>query len=524
MRYITLLILLVISSFSFATSIVVNGSVSGTWTADTVIVEGNLLVPSGNQLIISPGTLVRFNAYYRIDVMGSLMASGTAHDSILFTVRDTANFNDQAHGRGGWSGIRFRQVATSEDSSVFSYCRFQFSKATEDSLNSYGGCIFSENSHKIRFSNCLFYHNYSFYSGGAVYLGNSNARIERCQFKRNYSGNTGIIYGYGGGLCSKNSEPVIRWNKFYANSSTGVGGAASFEYSSPVFEHNIMEQNFSALGGALGILRSSPVNILSNNLVANNEAMFFGGGICCIRSFPIFSNLTISGNMSAYGGGFYCNDSASPSLYNSIIYENYGMGTSVYIWDVFSAPNFYYCNIEGDTTGFEGSGGQQGYHGEYFNNINADPDFAYSGMYEYQVWGTSPCIDAGTPDAGFLNLPPTDLAGTPRILNNRVDMGCYEYDGTTAITSNALSNSAINVFPNPFSTWLTIEITEIANRPAYLYISNSSGQVIKRISLGSNKSILTWDGCDNNGIPVERGIYFLSVSDSNKVYNAKVIK
>lgn len=200
------------------------------------------------------------------------------------------------------------------------------------------------------------------------------------------------------------------------------------------------------------------------------------------------------------------------------------MGTSVYIWDVFSAPNFYYCNIEGDTTGFEGSGGQQGYHGEYFNNINADPDFAYSGMYEYQVWGTSPCIDAGTPDAGFLNLPPTDLAGTPRILNNRVDMGCYEYDGTTAITSNALSNSAINVFPNPFSTWLTIEITEIANRPAYLYISNSSGQVIKRISLGSNKSILTWDGCDNNGIPVERGIYFLSVSDSNKVYNAKVIK
>lgn len=525
MRYIILLLLLLIGYYSEATSITVNGNVSGSWTADTVIVEGHLLVPSGSQLVIAPGTLVRFNSYYRIDVMGSLVALGTSLDSIVFTVKDTANFNDLSHGRGGWSGIRFRQVSSTEDSSIFKYCKFQFSKATEDSLNCYGGAILSIGFNKLRISNCLFYHNYSFYSGGAVYLESSNTEIERCHFKDNYSGNTGLIYGYGGGLCSVSSSPVVRWNEFYSNSSTGVGGAASFEYSDPVFEHNIMQYNFSALGGALGVLRSSPVNTFSNNLIANNEAMFFGGGVCCIRSFPTFSNLTIAGNISAYGGGFYCNDSASPSMYNSIIYGNSGLGVSVYIWDVFSAPNFYYCNIEGDTTGFQGSGGQEGYHGEYQNNLNEDPEFAFTGLFNYQIWGTSPCRDAGTPDAGFLNLPPTDLAGALRVINNRIDIGAYEFDGTTDVKPNLYEYQALQAFPNPFCNGVTISLPELNNLPRCISIIElSSGRVIKNLIIKQFEHFVTWDGCNTEGRSVPQGVYLIIYQELEKKYIFKLIK
>jgi len=349
-------------SEAFSTSITVSGNVNGTWTSDTVLVEGNLLIQSGELLIISPGTVVQFQSYYRFDVQGRVLAEGIPGDSIVFTIRDTSNFYEQSQGRGGWSGIRFRNLASQEDSSVFSFCRFEFSKATEDSLNCFGGAILSHGFDKLSFTNCLFFHNYSFYSGGAVYLNESDARIESCIFRGNYSGNTGTVYGYGGGVCSMKSSPVIAKNEFYNNSSTGVGGAASFDNSDPVFEYNIMQYNYSGLGGALGVLRSSPVATLSNNLITHNTALFFGGGVCCIRSFPVFSNLTIANNTASYAGGFYCNDSASPSMYNSVIWGNSGLGISVYIWDIYSAPNFYYSDIEGDTTGFEGSGAHLGYH------------------------------------------------------------------------------------------------------------------------------------------------------------------
>jgi hypothetical protein len=519
--------LLLITAFYFeslATSVIVTGDVNGSWTADTVLVEGNLVIPQGETLVISPGTFIQFQSYYRIDVMGSIKAIGLPGDTILFTIRDTSNFMAQTQGRGGWSGIRFRQVASTEDSSVFSYCRFEFSKATEDSANSYGGAIFAHDFDRLRIVNCLFYNNYSYYSGGAVYLRGSDAMIEKCIFKANYSGNTGTVYGYGGGICSMNSSPVIVNNQFYENASTGVGGAVSFDNSDPTFDNNTMQYNFSGLGGAMGVLRSSPSRTMSNNLVTNNSALFFGGGICCIRSFPVFSNFTVSGNEAAYAGGFYCNDSASPSMYNSIIWGNFGLGVSVYIWDVNSAPNFYYCNIEGDTAGFEGSGGQQGYHGQYLNNLNENPDFIASGMFPFQLLATSSCIDAGTPDAGFLNLPDTDLAGALRIENNRIDMGVYEFNGTTTVHDKFTRTENLHTYPNPFVQTLSISAPGADAHDNELIITDMQGRVVFQQKMMPENSLTHWNGCDNNGNPVPNGIYLVRLKTAGKSYTGKAIK
>ncbi len=525
MKYISgLLILLLFCFESLATSVTVSGTVNGLWTADTVLVEGNLVIQPGELLVITPGTMVQFQSYYRIDVQGRIMATGTESDSILFTIRDTSNFYAQLQGRGGWSGIRFRQPAAGEDSSVFSYCRFEFSKATEDSINCYGGALFAHDFNKLRIGNCLFFNNYSFYSGGAVYLNNSDAGIEKCIFINNFSGNTGTVYGYGGGICSMNSSPVIRNNEFYKNSSTGVGGAVSFDNCNPIFESNVMQFNFSALGGALGVLRSSPSHTLSNNLVTNNSALFFGGGICCIRSFPVFSNLTISNNDAAYAGGFYCNDSASPIMYNSIIWGNTGFGASVYIWDIFSAPSFYYSDIEGDTTGFEGSGAHQGYHGQYLYNINENPYYIESGLFPFQLLATSPCINSGTPDAGFLNLPPTDLVGAPRIENTCIDMGAYEFNGTTAIKSMNTVIGSLKIYPNPFviSTNLSIPVHSEFNKN--VIITDMQGRRVRQLVLISNEFSISWDGCDEYGNQVPKGVYHVVVKTENEIYYGKAIK
>jgi hypothetical protein len=343
-------------------------------------------------------------------------------------------------------------------------------------------------------------------------------------FRGNYSGNTGTIYGYGGGICSMNSSPVIVNNEFYENASTGVGGAVSFDNSDPTFDNNTMQYNFSGLGGAMGVLRSSPSRTMSNNLVINNGALFFGGGICCIRSFPVFSNFTVSGNDAAYAGGFYCNDSASPSMYNSIIWGNNGLGVSVYIWDVNSAPNFFYCNIEGDTAGFEGSGGQQGYHGQYFNNMNVNPDFIGSGLFPFQLLATSPCIDAGTPDAAFLNLPALDLAGATRIVNSRIDMGVYEFNGTTTVHDKFTRTENLHTYPNPFVQTLSISAPGADAHDNELIITDMQGRVVFQQKMMPENSLTHWNGCDNNGNPVPNGIYLVRLKTAGKTYAGKAIK
>jgi len=525
MKTFLILIFIAVTCFeTLATSVTVSGNVNGSWTADTVLVEGNLTVLQGEILVISSGTFIQFQSYYRIEVKGRIMANGLPGDTIIFTIRDTSNFNAQTQGRGGWSGIRFKQIESTEDSSIFSYCRFEFSKATEDSANCYGGAILAHDFDKLSIVNCMFFNNYSYYSGGAVYLRNSDVRIENCVFTDNYSGNTGTIFGYGGGICSMNSSPVIVNNQFYKNTSTGVGGAVSFDNSDPAFDNNTMQYNFSGLGGAMGVLRSYPSRTMSNNLVINNGALFFGGGICCIRSFPVFSNFTVSGNDAAYAGGFYCNDSASPSMYNSIIWGNNGLGVSVYIWDVNSAPNFFYCNIEGDTAGFEGSGGQQGYHGQYLNNMNVNPDFIGNGLFPFQLLATSPCIDEGTPDAAFLNLPALDLAGAARIVNSRIDMGVYEFNGTTSIrTKNEISEN-LSVFPNPFVQTLSISVPGMVGTNAEISIIDIQGRLIFQKKISLNQLPLHWDGCNNEGNTVPKGVYLIKATTAGKSYFAKVIK
>lgn len=497
-----------------ASSVVVTGDVSGTWSVDTVFVADHIQVPGGQTLTIAPGTYVQFQSYFRLNVLGNMVALGNLADSIVFTIRDTSNFYSQTSGRGGWSGIRFENTDAGSDSSLFAFCRFEYGKATEDSTNSYGGAFFIKNFGKIRISNCLFYHNYSYYSGGAIYLRFSDVKVEYCRFEDNYSGNTGTVYGYGGGLCSLNSSPVINRNEFYYNSSTGVGGAASFDHSDPEFSQNCMSYNFSALGGAIGILRSSPSHTLSNNLVTYNSSLFFGGGICCIRSFPVFSNLTISGNSSSYGGGFYCNDSASPRTYNSIIYGNTGFGSSVYIWDVFSAPSFYYCDIEGDSSGFQGSGGQQGYHGEYMDNIDAEPSYYGLGDFPFQLVAGSACINSGTPDPGFLSLPELDVAGAPRVWNSRIDMGCYEFNGTTGTVPVASQPCSFDVYPNPFRDHFTIRLSEAAEKPFVLELFDCSGRILDTITIDKGHTHFVWNAAGQQLTP---GNYLLRRKAPNRV-------
>jgi len=500
-----------------ATSIEVSGEVSGQWNVDTVKVTSDIFLPGDQTLTIDPGVRVEFMGHFQFTVRGSVIALGLPDEMIEFTRSDTTGFSDTLTGAGGWNGIFYEHLDPSVDSSLFSHCRFRFGKAITmvDSIGLYGGAFRVVEFSKIAFFHCVFEYNHAYRWGGAIYGRQASVRIKDCVFRYNESGRSDPPWGYGGAVCFVYSSPEIVSNLFEQNSSTGIGGGASFEYSDPLVTHNIFSGNFSGLGGGLGYLRSEPQQVCSNNLVVDNEARFFGGGIACVAAHTVFVNNTVTNNVAVYGGGYYCNDSAVPSNYNCLFYNNFAYeGMEIYIWDIRSAPNFYFCNVPGDTSGFAGSGGHEGYHGEYLNNLDTLVEFSGTGSYPFQLGASSPMKDAGTPDTSSLMVPGRDLAGNPRIYNNRLDIGAYEWNPGLGIASNERQGIDVTLFPVPAFENLTIRFTLNNAHKVGFSVYRMSGELVYRhtpvdCSTGTNE--ICWDLKDHEQNRLSAGCYVLQL-------------
>ena len=74
------------------------------------------------------------------------------------------------------------------------------------------------------------------------------------------------------------------------------------------------------------------------------------------------------------------------------------------------------------------------------NNVVADPRFVNAANGDFHLAAGSPCIDAGVNSyvAGA-----TDLDGNARIVNGKVDIGCYEYQGGAVVTKCAVTFDAV---------------------------------------------------------------------------------
>jgi predicted outer membrane repeat protein len=482
----TLLILLIflMAIRSFSSHIIVSGNVSGTWNVDTVFVTDNILIASGQVLNILPDTRVEFQGHYRFRVDGQVVAMGIEEDSIWFTVSDTTGFSNLQTDDGAWNGLWFYHLSPVNDSSIFEYCEFEFGKAAfdTDSTNWYGGAACVREFDRLRFSNCRFINNRAYKNGGAIYAKDATFKIEHSTFENNFCGQP-TLYGYGGGICLEYSNAVIYRNYFINNRSTGVGGGLSFEYSDPQMESNHFYDNYSAIGGGFVCLRSNGTRPIVNNLVEANSSLFFGGGIAVLETTMPFTNNTVVANFSGAGGGLYFNSSSFPVFKNCVVWDNYnqgGGGPQVYIWDTFSAPEFYYCDVEGGADQFGGTGGGGGFIGVYENCYEIDPQFIGSGQHPYQPSPNSICINNGTPDTSGLYLPEYDFAGNNRIMNYYIDIGAYE---TLVITSDPEFNSnteGIFVFPNPFESEVNISFFLSESQPVKIFIIDSNGSIITR--------------------------------------------
>lgn len=335
-----------------------------TWSGN-VSVTANTQIDEGVTLTINPGTTVTFDGFYGLRVIGTILAEGTASDSIFFLPSSQST---------GWNQIQFVYTNSSSDSSKFAYCDFKYSKANDESTL-YG-------------------------QSGGVFVFNYFSKISL----RNSTLSHNSVVGLGGAIFCNYASPHIINNIFDNNSAVIDGGAIQVEHANPRIIGNLFSNNHtSGNGGALNFAFSSPQ--ITNNTFADNNAEYWGGAIMVDNSSaPVFTNCILYNNSATEDG------------------DEVAMNTNA------GDPDFYYCIVSGGTAGFGGWGAND-YNGNYENNLDADPRFTGSGDDPYNIQISSPCLNTGKPDLSGLHLPELDLAGHPRVAQGcevRIDIGAYE--------------------------------------------------------------------------------------------------
>lgn len=311
-------IIISICTFTFASTsaqadhIVVSGDVSGTWSSDTVLVAGEISIPTDGTLLIEPGVRVLFQVYCKfiVDTNATLLAIGTAQDSIRF---------DEAYTDTGWNAIRFNSAFSAFSNSCVSFCRLSHGKVYGFGADAEGGAIYCSNSHP-EISHCLFDDCHSTWGGAIACCNNSAPTIS-------YNTITGCGdegYGHGGAIyCVIGSEPLISHNTITENWTCGLssGGGISCYNSNAIIEENLIEDNMSGIGMAIDLGYSNP--LIHKNIITLSD---WGGesGISCWQSSPTISNNIITGNPVWGGPGIYCYGNSDPTIINNVISNCHG--------------------------------------------------------------------------------------------------------------------------------------------------------------------------------------------------------
>jgi hypothetical protein len=262
-------------------------------------------------------------------------------------------------------------------------------------LQQIGGGVWCETGAVV--TNCFILGNSAADSGGGAYGGT----LYNCTIARNSAavvGDDGVNYGpLGGGayLCTLSNCTL------FANIGAIGGGAAQ-----STLNNCTLSNNLARWGGATVACTLNNCLLLSNAAV-NIGGWGAGGGGADYES--TLRNCTIVGNSAPSRGGVYYSH-----VTNSIIYFNTAdSGANFEPTDSFGSLS-YCC-----TTPLPASGN---------GNISSDPLFLDLVGGNLRLQSNSPCVNAGN---NAYAIGPTDLGANPRLFGGTVDIGAYEFQGSS---------------------------------------------------------------------------------------------
>jgi hypothetical protein len=322
---------------------------------------------------------------------------------------------------------------------------------------------------------------------GSVISGNT--------FKDNYSEKTdaGLLL-FSWNLSFK--TVVVENNYFFNNIAESIGGAFGVYDCKVRFENNIFNGNEAGSAAVGHITSTSPQTghtaWLINNTFSNNKATGICGSIQAVRAHPL--------------------------ILNCIFWENSANLVANELWSS-NGGEFEIAYSDIDITQISGSfiAGA--------GIINMDPLFIDT--VNLVIGDMSPCVNAGQEDYICACGDTTccshyDLNGIGRPQNGGFDIGAYEVM-FAGIPSPGSQQSAVSIFPNPFSDYTTFEYELEESGVVTLMIFSQLGHeviVLVNENQTKGKHQVQWNA---EGLP--SGIYFYRLTvDGQRPAMGKLVK
>ncbi len=360
-----------------------------------------------------------------------------------------------------------------------------------------GGALFQFKG-KITAENNIFEANNSYFS--PVALGyNMAGSISNCIFRNN------TAYDIGALLIQKNTIAVT--NSIFKNNhaSNGTGAIKIDRTMSDTISNCVFDNNNSFLyGGAIDIYQSNATNI-NNSVFIDNKTNYYGSAIdnwesnaTAITNNTFLNNRIVDTTyMPDHTVYNYMSDL---TITNCIIWSPYSKPV---LSDTTNTPNINYCLTHGaPLTAGVGNIATYPMFADTTNLIGADNKW-FTADDGLRLMPCSPAVDSATNS----NAPLLDALNNP-IFHNRKDMGAYESQVLCIVNTESAANSTyFNVFPNPTSDNITIQI-ETKNETYDLQIINTVGQTVLTKQITENNTLL-----NTQNLP--QGSYFIHIAGKN---------
>jgi len=376
------------------------------------------------------------------------------------------------------------------------------------SIDSYISFIYKTNN--ILYKNVIFRDNSGKYGAG-LHQERHNATLRNCIFDNNHS------TSWNSNLYFIGTDYITIENCIFSNScvthpdfTTFIIGEWQFCEVVKNIKNTLFYNNSTPAGATIGICGDGAGEIGETNI----------------------TNCTFADNSSAHSTLLLIGEKVN--MKNTIMYDNtdYEIRLPDCTWyGIVDTLNIDHCNIKNGEDGIWNQN-EANIINWSDSNIQEDPLFCGTGDYPFALSELSPCIDAGTPDTTGLNLPEFDLAGNPRVFNEIIDMGAYEYQDTIGVVEPDYPLFIFDLFqnnPNPFSSRTTISfiLASYEHLNEYtLSIYNIRGQLIKTFCGRENnfwvKTDIVWDGTDEKGNKVSPGVYFYKLEYDQNALTKKM--